>query len=186
MAATVRMNISVPEKLKNEMDAIPSEVNWSAVATEAFRYRVAELTYFKSDKYDEDKKAVERLKHFGKLEREKTRGMGEEAGKRWVRQMAYPSQLNLLEAFCSNCGPGLWQEELVILRNSKSGVLRLWFHCLVNPRLAGDANAADDFWKPVIEPASPTLADNEHFLTAFITASLEVWRVLKSRVQGGV
>jgi len=41
------ITLSVPEDLKHEMDALP-EINWSAVAREAIRIKVAEIALFRS------------------------------------------------------------------------------------------------------------------------------------------
>lgn len=43
MAVTTRMNVSVPITLKRRMKMLGEEVNWSKVATAAFREKVEEL-----------------------------------------------------------------------------------------------------------------------------------------------
>lgn len=45
----VNITLSVPEKLKKEMDSF-AEINWSAVAREAFREKIADLEFLKKFK----------------------------------------------------------------------------------------------------------------------------------------
>jgi len=45
----VNITLSVPERLKREMDSF-AEINWSAVAREAFREKIADLEFLKKFK----------------------------------------------------------------------------------------------------------------------------------------
>ncbi|MEA3457853.1 MAG: hypothetical protein U9R21_04155 [Candidatus Thermoplasmatota archaeon] len=45
----VNITLSVPERLKREMDSF-TEINWSAVAREAFREKIVDLEFLKKFK----------------------------------------------------------------------------------------------------------------------------------------
>ena len=45
----VNITLSVPERLKKEMDSF-AEINWSAVAREAFREKIVDLEFLKKFK----------------------------------------------------------------------------------------------------------------------------------------
>lgn len=53
----VNITLSVPERLKKEMDSF-AEINWSAVAREAFREKIADLEFLK--KFKEKSKLSEK------------------------------------------------------------------------------------------------------------------------------
>ena len=46
---TVRTTISMPRELKQRMDKVPDEVNWSALACQAFREKLAESDFQKKE-----------------------------------------------------------------------------------------------------------------------------------------
>ena len=43
LGGTVRMNISIPTRLKRRMDKVKVDVNWSATACRAFEDAIAEI-----------------------------------------------------------------------------------------------------------------------------------------------
>lgn len=53
----VNITLSVPERLKKEMDSF-AEINWSAVAREAFREKIVDLEFLK--KFKEKSKLSEK------------------------------------------------------------------------------------------------------------------------------
>ncbi len=92
----IRVNISVPRELKDQMEAVNS-VNWSGVAAEAFRKKLRELESRKDAKTMDD--VVARLKAAAELEGKEDYQAGFAAGERWAKKEATPKQLRRLAEY---------------------------------------------------------------------------------------
>ena len=90
-----RMNISIPAELKHRMDAVASEINWSAVAVEAFKGKLLELQNQKKAGTIEE--VIARMRAADELDKNTAYQAGRQAGERWVREAARPRQLRDLE-----------------------------------------------------------------------------------------
>jgi hypothetical protein len=78
-----RTTISVPKGLKNRMDAVAGQVNWSQVAVRAFEEKLAEIAAGKRVKNLED--AIQRLRVSKLRGEDKNWQRGYEAGGAWAR-----------------------------------------------------------------------------------------------------
>jgi hypothetical protein len=102
--AYARTTITIPGELKARMETVGSRVNWSAIASEAFKSRLSELEIMEQpmpELPDRDD-ALERLRRL-KIEPESQR-QGESSrayvlGKRWAMADAHPDELQRLEEF---------------------------------------------------------------------------------------
>ena len=57
----VNITLSIPEDLKKEMEKFP-EINWSEVARDSIKKKIAQLTFLKGFKIDSDITVEEALK----------------------------------------------------------------------------------------------------------------------------
>src|SRR5262245_3383125 len=92
---TVRTTISIPPQLKQEMEAEEEGVNWSAVATEAFRHKLLELQSSRKGATMND--VIQRLKAAAELEEDENYTAGKRAGEAWAKEEARPSQLRRMQ-----------------------------------------------------------------------------------------
>jgi hypothetical protein len=91
----IRISISVPRKLKAEMEAVAGTTNWSAVACEAFRAHLLGLAARRRD-VETRGEVIARWKAIDELEASDDYQAGRAAGERWARQEARPGQLRNL------------------------------------------------------------------------------------------
>src|SRR6516165_3233067 len=87
----VRMTISVPRQVKEQMDAASEKVNWSAIATKAFQNELLALQSERQAKSMDD--VVARLKAAAELEANEDYQGGFEAGREWAKSTAKPKEL---------------------------------------------------------------------------------------------
>jgi len=97
MSKATRTNISIPQELKARMDAVDEPVNWSAVACDAFRQKLAEIIKRKGAKDVKD--VIERLRASKQKSRSTTYTHGANLGEMWAKHHAETVQLERLEEF---------------------------------------------------------------------------------------
>lgn len=81
-----RMNISVPDELKNRMDNAGNGENWSAIACTAFEIRLGEIAKLKQEKEMSD--VIQRLRASKKSRQTEAFSLGEKLGYQWARDRA--------------------------------------------------------------------------------------------------
>ena len=90
-----RTTISVPPALKEQMEAVETSVNWSALACRAFEEKLAELAAHKEKKDMRD--IVTRLRASRRQAEDAQYKAGAEAGREWVEDTAEADELVRLE-----------------------------------------------------------------------------------------
>lgn len=91
------MTISVPQELKDRMEAVDEPVSWSAVACEAFKQKLAEIIKRKGAKDMSD--VISRLRASKVAAETKSYNDGFAFGERWAKGNAEVAELNRLERF---------------------------------------------------------------------------------------
>ncbi len=111
-----RTTITVPHELKRRMKRTGSQVNWSAIACDAFETKLDEIGPF--EEITTIEATVERLKALA-LEAEAEQNeaaqpspAGEAAGRHWAMNLASAQQLSDLEEFRGEVTPEKWTEVL--------------------------------------------------------------------------
>jgi hypothetical protein len=89
-----RTTVSVPIDLKERMDAVAGQVNWSQVAVRAFEEKLAELAAAKTEKTMGD--AIQRLRASKLRGEDEAWTKGYEAGQEWARDEAEAEELDRL------------------------------------------------------------------------------------------
>lgn len=171
-----RMTITVPRSVKEQMDQVAEQVNWSAVATEAFQRKVIEIRN-RRNKAMTKGKVLERLKAAGEAD-PKGFEAGREWGRKWAEEKALPRYLRNLaknpeEGFVPYVAPD--DEEQVPWRLS----------VVLGHAITGEWKTATDweaFWAEAVGPDGDTLADEEDFARGFVAGALEVWEEVKDEL----
>src|SRR4051812_22715259 len=93
----VRANITIPADVRASMDAVKETVNWSAVATEAFRAKLVALESRKAVGDMSD--VIERLRATKKKHDDEMYQEGREVGGSWAKEEAEAFELKRLADF---------------------------------------------------------------------------------------
>jgi hypothetical protein len=162
-----RTTITIPQKLKDEMDALGAQVNWSAVAAEAFQRKVAEVRSGR-EKATMKQKVIERLRKAGQADQQGFEA-GQAAGRKWAEEKALPRHLRAIENA---------EEAYVTDEDEEHG----WS---ASENLAHAITAMNDmyecraFWDDAIGPKGSNLMEVEDFAHGFIAGAREVWDEVK-------
>src|SRR3954469_15722001 len=90
----MRMNISLPDTLREQMQPFDDKANWSALAAEAFRREVERLTELSSISDD----VKRRLRQTEMEDNDDAGEAGVKAGREWAKQHARMVHLRRLDA----------------------------------------------------------------------------------------
>lgn len=169
--STARMTITMPAVLKEEMESVKDEVNWSGVAAEAFRGKLLELT--SQRKGTTMTEVIERMKAAEELERNHDYAEGKKAGTTWAQKTATPKQLRRLE---QEYNPS---ESLTGEPNAFgwAGVV-FWL-------IFGDVdhrNELNDFWESTLGENDSNKINEVSFAEGFIDGAIEVWEAVKHKL----
>jgi hypothetical protein len=165
------MTITIPVSVKEQMDQIKENVNWSGVAAEAFQRKVVEIRTRRSKAMTKHK-VIERLKSAGEAD-----PMGFEAGhalgRQWAEEKALPRYLRNLakdpeagfaQQYDEEDGTPIFRRLCVRLANVMTGECNADFEAL---------------WTEALGPNGDSLADKEDFARGFGAGALEVWEEVK-------
>ena len=169
------MNVSVPDEIRGRMEKVRQAVNWSAVATEAFVKKLAEIASRKSEQELHDvihRLRASRIDDVSEIERR-----GRKAGTQWAKRQASFRQL----------------ERLAVFRKETPDVRQLAWKApddgpaLLATRIlgldAGHLAGAElrqritDFWGDDWENAA-----DDGWLDAFIDGAVGVWEMVSAKV----
>ena len=174
-ATTFRQNISLSVDLKRRMDKAGAEINWSAVAAQAFEVKLAEIAAKKEKKNMQD--VIQRLRGLKAKSPDETYTKGEKLGAAWARDLATPSQLDRLSE-----AKDLLEVSLGLLPvdSAFGNAERLAFVFLGK----GDQTrqGAMEFWAALDINVKRDKADSEQFLRGFVDGAREIWDAVKDEV----
>jgi hypothetical protein len=173
---THRTTISVPLDLKKRMDKVKDPPNWSAIASEAFETKLAEIASQKEKKTMDDviqRLRGSRIKHAGDAYYN-----GILAGKTWAKEIASAGELSRLER-ANDEQPAGWPEiKRTYSEEDCTPGVRLY--AFIYPSDRG-LKGSDNFWSR-ITGADTSLASEPPFVEGFIEGALDIWALVKSRV----
>lgn len=181
----VRTTITVPADLKQEMEKVADRENWSALAAECFRARVAAIKASQLTRGDM-KKIVERLKAAKEQDEVDEYEDGKRAGRDWAADYATPAQLRRLAA--ADAEQYAWAGS----PNAPWG----WRHLVafkINPKFDRDdrptaKELVDDFWERALGGDSDRVKEGpgdmavNDFLRGFIEGAIEIWEEVEDQV----
>lgn len=176
---TVRTMISVPRDLKQRMSKVKEEVNWSAIACQAFAGKLAEIASRKELKDMSD--VIERLRASTQRASSEEFRAGCEAGQKWAKNRAEAIELQRLEEFQDALEREVttsWNAFFCDDPHSASSAYtvaeKLFF--VIQPECQGDREGADAFWRKAGDKLSP------EFLRGFGEGALAVWSAVKGQL----
>ena len=173
VAIMARTTISISDDLKKRMDRIKEPVNWSAVAADAFEYKLREIVRNQEGKTMDV--VIERLRASRARSGMDYFALGQARGIEWAKQTAEFGELRRLERFdfvdmlehhsAKPDGASSWSEKIA-------------FDILPGPNAHTPAEALE-FWK-----SSAGVLDKEHlksvkFLHGFVTGAVSIYEQVK-------
>jgi hypothetical protein len=164
-----RTTITVPAELKRRMDAADEDINWSALACEAFQAKLGEIAARKVAMTMDNDQAIERLRALQEQEADELFEEGEQAGIAWAKRTATPSELNRLCRFMEFCGAD-WNE---LFWTDK--ITSTLLHEKIQPK---SEERADIFWDNVLGDDAHK-ADESMFLKGFAEGTAEWWETVR-------
>jgi hypothetical protein len=176
----VRISLTIPATLKEELDKYAANENWSAWATECFRLRL--LGIKSKQRMGRDmKNIIERLRGTAMLEEVTDYDRGNAAGRKWAENQATAGQLLRLAAFCPRAfGP-----------KRSAGTRRGWPGRLYEV-MYGERSSEKEimqFWESSVEKSDvpflfePDLNEGPtEFMRGFVDGALELWKTVKDQL----
>src|SRR5262245_47426485 len=150
-----RVNVSVPDEMKERMDALGDRVNWSEAARSAFEREIAAATM--PDDPDIDQ-VVERLRKTKADSWQAHLKKAREDGREWAKKLASYNQLKKV-ARLKFTGRGYWKQFDEATSDEESGDWGGYFY---------DHYAERPGEEPVPMPA-------DEFVEAFVEGVRDVW-----------
>jgi hypothetical protein len=163
-----RMNISVPEDLKKQMDAIGERINWSGVAQRAFEKEI--LTMEARQQVEDIDGAVARLQASKAVAGESSAEFAKERGRKWAMTRATYPQLKAI-------GTATWDDDL---DEGLAPDLGRWATSEHENELCDDVDTRDarDFWEIQLDTQHPEV----EAAYGFLEGVLEVWEEVKDQI----
>jgi hypothetical protein len=172
-----RINITMPAALKQRMDAVSEDVNWSATAAEAFERKLLALASQREAR--SMKETIERLKAAKELEQDKSHRSGHEAGEKWAMNVAKPSELQRLEEYGDESQHS-WEYDLEVMNNSRNDGAGTVLAKVITGDDELDREGVESFWIQCMrEPGD--FADTT-FALGFVEGALQVWAAVKDHI----
>jgi hypothetical protein len=172
------MTITVPQAVKEQMDQVKENVNWSAVASEAFQRKVVAIRTRRT-KTMTRQKVIERLKSAGEADPFGFEA-GRAVGRKWAEEKALPRYLRNLAK-----NPEVafeWKCEEPSPQDPYPTPYRHIDSTLAGVIMEGSGGDSQTFWAEAIGPKGDELAEGEEFARGFVAGALEVWEEVKDEL----
>jgi hypothetical protein len=158
------------------MDAAEEEVNWSAVAAQAFEAKLAEIASRKETKTLND--VIQRLRASKQRASDDHYREGEEAGRRWAENEAEADELARLERAQGRADAWELLFEEAAGQSYSAGEL-LYF--VLHPENHKDRSEASDFWECALGDDT-TRTEDGSYVRGFAEGALALWREVKDKL----
>src|SRR5688500_11217184 len=99
MSKIHRVTISVPRALRERMEAVKGQVNWSAVAARAFEAKLLAIEAANKRGAMSKQEVIKRLRASNGLEGREEYEEGKQAGRRWAESLATLGELRRLDDY---------------------------------------------------------------------------------------
>jgi hypothetical protein len=175
-----RTTVSVPLDLKERMDTVAGQVNWSQVAVRAFEEKLAALAAAKKEKTMAD--AIQRLRASKLRDEDAEYQTGENAGREWAENMAEARELRRLEKLLD--GPAAsddwtWDDDSW----DECGVASYVLGVMLNLKdddghYRADPMHSAGFWKEILEDKYP----DGSLIEGFVEGAVAFWREVEEQM----
>ncbi len=175
------MSISVPEKLKEEIDSVELRVNWSSVACSAFQQELLRINLMSGKEIDIEQ-SIERLRASDNERSTYEYANGFHEGKLWAASQATPTELRRLDDSIDENNP-YWDCGFIYQDGQGYSVAEIWFATIQGMNNQDDlrdmdSREPDDFWDQVCGNTTP----DQDFVKGFVLGAIEFWNQVKDRV----
>jgi len=177
-----KMTIYVPDNLKERMDRIKEDVNWSNIACRGFEQKLGEIASRKEKKKMAD--AVQRLRAWKHQHESRLFKEGFDWGQDWAKDDASVTQLKRLEMLynrLSNEPVYNWEHFFAFDANNAYTVYELLYFQL-EPDHNGDRESARDFWERAVGDDGDTNIQEGELVRGFAEGALDIWRSVKHQL----
>jgi hypothetical protein len=174
------MNITVPEELKERMDAMGGLVNWSAVACAAFEKELVAVKTRMMVAAMSD--VIERLKASQESQATDDYKRGHFLGGEWAKTQAEAAGLKRLAACNESCSPIEWDQMFDTGPGPSTNSAAERLAWVIRPDLEGDRDRTDAFWEKVASWGLDGQLGESEFLKGFAEGALEVWDIVKDHM----
>jgi hypothetical protein len=175
-----RTTISVPLDLKERMDAVTEQVNWSTVACRAFEQELAEIASRKEEKTMDD--VVQRLRAAAMLEAKEEYRHGVEKGRAWVNKSAAPRQLRRLQELDDHPVESV-RTFLQARSHDRRREIAHGLYKLLNSQEQGARKGdVEAFWREVLGNEGARQIEDFDFALGFCHGALGVWDKVKCKL----
>ena len=177
-----RTTITVPQDLKERMDAVKEQVNWSALACKAFEEKLAEIAS-KNEKITMDD-VIQRLKVSKERMENDEYKEGEKVGRRWASRKGGARELMLLERFLESLDgePSFGRDEFFSGYGSSAYSTAEQLYFAIHPENNRDRDSAKDFWERALGEDDVHKAESDSFLRGFAEGAEAVWLEVRSQL----
>lgn len=174
-SGSTRTTISVPRDLKRRMDKVTEDVNWSAIACQAFEQKLGEIASKKEKKEMND--VIQRLRA-SKIESDnQCYASGYAEGQDWAANIAAADELHRLKRLKEQCSGNDWHTIF-----SATGQ---WDPSFLSNAIAPDTKdtkfAFDEFWEMCLGDNSERIWEPE-FAKGFADGAIDVWSKVKDQL----
>ena len=167
-----RQIVSIPADLKRRMDKVADEVNWSAVAAQAFEGKLGEIAAKREKKTMQD--VIQRLRGLKSKEADQTFLEGKAAGERWAKESATPKEmqrleqgwpLDLFDNFCQPLSPSSFADVTFFI---------------LHPESDDDRETSAMFWETY--GVRKDQQRDSGFMTGWVHGVSEIWNAVKDEI----
>jgi hypothetical protein len=181
MSGIQRVTISIPSALRDRMEAVKGQVNWSAVAARAFDAKLLELELAAKRGHMQKQDIVKRLKATKDNDTEDYED-GKAAGQQWAAEEATAKELERIARYIRRMEAGQgsshvawWHVGAPQWRVSPTHE----FAYAAQPKYKDDPSAADDFWQAALGDDAERIEDPD-FFHGFGDGVVEVWNEVQA------
>lgn len=169
--------ISITPDLLARLDQY-GDVNWSAVACQAFEIKLGELASQKETKDMSD--VIARLRASKLKAQSEEFANGFEHGEQWAREYAEVPELERIEAMKTKLDSNNYWEDFFTDESSAYTAAELFFEATTGENGYLDRAAAAEFFE--VNGASDEQQGNPQFVRGFAEGALSQWATLKEQI----
>jgi hypothetical protein len=167
----VRTTVSLPADLLKRMKDCGDDVNWSAVAVEAFAAKVASINTKKENAKMED--VIDRLLASQRKNATEQFEAGRKAGEEWAKRHAEAVELQRLQKAWDTIDFQYQLIETWLDWGDQNPPPAEQFWTNIKGTSAGDSS--DDFWEAVLGEDEKHQSEDSEFVHGFASGALDVW-----------
>jgi hypothetical protein len=168
-----RQIVSIPADLKRRMDKVADEVNWSAVAPQAFEGKLGEIAAKKEKKNMQD--VIQRLRGLKSQEANETFLEGYALGEKWAKESATPNEMQRLQ--------DNWPLTLCDTFEGEPSAPNTFAdvtYFILHPECDGDRAESSSFWKE--KGIRKDQQCDSTFVAGWVNGVSEIWNAVKDEI----